>query len=90
MKIYKNVPLPSVKIGIVRQNYKKELSFKCQERATSRSFNPLAWKIPTSYCQKGSLFLILLHYRHSQLISPPNQTHLYGLSPQNKCWMTLV
>ena len=40
MKIQKNVPLPSVKIGIMGQNYKKkELRFKYDNRTTSRSFN---------------------------------------------------
>ena len=37
------MPLPSVKIDMVGQYYKKkELRFKYQKRATSRSFNPLS------------------------------------------------
>ena len=34
------VPLPSVTIDIVGQNYKKGAKVKYQKRATSRSFNP--------------------------------------------------
>ena len=51
------VPLPSFIIDIEDQNYKKGAKVMYQKRASSCSFNPFGWKVPSSCCQKDSLFL---------------------------------
>ena len=51
------VPLPSVTIDIVGQNYKKGTEVKYQKRDTSRLFNPFGWKVSSSCYQKDPFFL---------------------------------
>ena len=56
MKIKKYVPLPTVKLDIMGQNYKEKVSVRYQKRATSHWLNHLAEKYQAHIAKKIIFF----------------------------------